>query len=370
MPNEEPFLRRKQLCGFVGRGDESQQLRNFLQAEHLFLVVHGAGGVGKTRFIVEASALIAEEGEWQVLWANVATMTASATWFDGIVPERPTLLLLDEPDDTQLLKILIEQLSGRVGRASKWKVAVSVRSPKDPVLKFLESSRISPRVQKLEILPLPEQDAESMCKDLLNDGAFANMSDEQRGDAARVIAKRVSRFPVWLTLAVHVLETRRNLSDIPATGQDLADLYLTEITERQKDVPAAEVLQLLRWVALLGTIDRTNDTTVQLIGNGANIDSVAEVRQRLTKLVERRALLERGAKKRLVEVKPDVLRDHILLKWLSLDTGYGDHPIVPSPAASDLVSRVCSEINEDNYSALGRADLNVTGKNTAALEAR
>ena len=89
-----------------------KKLRNFLQSEHLFLVVHGAGGVGKTRFVVEAGALIAGEGQWQVLWANVETMTASAIWFDGVVPERPTLLLVGGCPETEVRRWPLEVPSG------------------------------------------------------------------------------------------------------------------------------------------------------------------------------------------------------------------------------------------------------------------
>ena len=131
-------------------------MRSFLASSHLFLVVHGAGGVGKTRAVIEAGERIAAEGAWQVLWANVASMEASGAWFEAIVPERPTLLIVDEPKDEQVLRVLAEQLGTKSGRASQWKIVITVRSPKDPVLKFLFGTRRKSHVDQLCVAALPQ----------------------------------------------------------------------------------------------------------------------------------------------------------------------------------------------------------------------
>ena len=233
--------------------------------------------MGKTRLLVEAGELIASEGVWQVLWANVASMGATSAWFGAIVPERPTLLLVDEPPDEQLLQQLSEQLGGRLGRAAMWKVAVAVRSPKDPVLRFLRGPRMKPRVREIVIAALPHVAAEAMCTDLLGSGALATMPDDQRRDAAHELARRFARHPVWLTLAVHVLESRGDLSEVPATAEALADSYLDEIVGSQQESPAEQVLALLRWVALLGTVNRTDDASVKLIGDGSAVGDPTQV---------------------------------------------------------------------------------------------
>ena len=54
LPFEEPFLQRSALAAFFGRENEIAQVRDFLLSDKLFLVVHGAGGMGKTRLLVEA----------------------------------------------------------------------------------------------------------------------------------------------------------------------------------------------------------------------------------------------------------------------------------------------------------------------------
>ena len=253
----------------------------------------------------------AGDGEWQVLWANVESMVATGAWFEAIVPERATLLLVDEPADEGLLRQLAEQLGGRVGRAAKWKVVVAVRSPKDPVLRSLRLARMKQRVQELTIFPLPSADAEEMCFELLKTGKRAHLPDEAKREAARQLSQRFARYPVWLTLAIQHLEDHGDLKQVPADAEALADEYLLEIERSQSEVASESVRAMLRWVALIGTVNRQDDATVKLVGERCSVASVVDVRERFASLVHRRALAERGAHNRFIELKPDVLRDHV-----------------------------------------------------------
>lgn len=355
LPDQEPFLRRDELGPFCGRTAEKKAIREFLASDRLFLVIHGAGGTGKTRLLVEAGDEISGDGEWQVLWANVESMAATGAWFEAVVPERATLLLVDEPASETLLQQLAEQLGGRVGRAAKWKVAVSVRSPKDPVLRFLRGARLKPRVEELALASLPSDDAEAMCFELLKTGKLSGLPENDRREAARQLSTRFARFPVWLTLAVQHLEDHGNLKQIPADAESLADEYLREVEQSQSEVPKEAVRNLLRWVALVGTVNREDEATIKLIGERSESPSVVAVRERLASLVRRRALSERGARNRFVELKPDVLRDHVLLRWLAKDIG-GQHPQV-SPDAQELLETVREAASKGNLSGLGRAIL-------------
>ncbi len=357
LPGQEPFLRRDELGPFCGRVAEIQCVHDFLASQQHFLVVHGAGGLGKTRLLLEAGESIAvEEEHWQVLWAQVASMAATAAWFDAVVPERPTVLLVDEPSDETVLQQLAEQLGGRVGRTARWKVVVAVRSPKDPVLRFLRGARMKARVQELPLLALPSTDAEAMCFELLKTGKLGGLSEEARREAAHQLSKRFSRYPVWLTLAVQHLEDRGDLKQIPADAEALADEYLFEIERNQSEIPPETVRSLMRWVALVGTVNRKDDETIKLIGDGSGLGSILEVRERLESLVRRRALLERGARNRFIELKPDVLRDHVLLRWLTTNVG-GAHPVVASADATELLDVVQKAALAGTLSGLGRAIL-------------
>ena len=340
LPAQEPFLRRDDLGPFCGRQNELTMIREFLASKELFLVVHGSGGVGKTRLLVEAGHANAVDGAWQVLWANVISMASSSAWFEGIVPERPTLLLIDEPPNELILQQVAEQVGGKLGRAAHWKVVVAVRSPKDPVLRYLRGARMKQRVQELPVAALPATDAEAMCFQLLNTGKLGTLPEDELRKLAHSLSERFARQPVWLTLAVQHLEDHGHLKQVPADAEALADEYLAEVEGSQSDVLPNQVRSLLRWLALVGGVDRRSDAVVEMIGERSGVGGATEVRQRLASLIQRRALSERGAHNRLVELRPDVLRDHVLLRWLATDVG--ENQVTASKDAKALLDDVQS----------------------------
>ena len=353
LPQEEPFLRRNTLGTFVGRDAEIKHAQEFLNAEHSFLVVYGPGGIGKTRTVLEAGERAAD-GDWVVRWANVASMEASESWFEGIVPERRTLLIVDEPKDERVLQVLSEQMRSRTGRISQWKVAITVRSPNDPVLKFLSDPRMKHQVDRFCMKPLRQEDAEKMCTKLIDAGSLAGASQDWRESTVKKLAICFDGYPVWLTLAVHLLETAGELTKVPETAEILAERYLSEVTKQQSDYSPKTLLALLRWVALVGTLNREDDTAIELVAERSAIETNTAARVALADLVRRRALAERGARNRFVEVKPDVLRDHLLLKWLSADIGHGRDPIQPSDAAEALAAELLQAALDRGFSAVER----------------
>lgn len=351
---QEPFLQRIDVGEIFGRADEVDKARTFLKSsDNQFLVIQGPGGIGKTRLLLEIGEAIASEGSWYVLWANVATMTATSTWFSGIVRERPTLLLVDEPDDDELLRVLLEQIGGS---ASKWKVVVTVRSSNDLVHRFLDGDRIKRRVQKLEIKALRDSDAVAMCESLLATGRLASRPEEERKRAAQDLSKRFARHPVWLTLAVQQLEERGDLTQIPVSANDLADRYLREIEKNQDGVAPELVRGLLRWVALLRTVNRENSESIEQIAKESGVGSNTKLLEHLHSLVKRRVLVRRGARDRLFELKPDVLRDHVLLRWLSTEVG-GVPPVIASDEAKRLIDSIRDPLEKGSLDRLGRSKL-------------
>lgn len=355
--DDAPFLLRGALTPYVGREAEQAEVDTFLSSDELFLVVHGAGGTGKSRFLLEVGERLADSGAWQILWANVATLSAGTSWFDAVVPERPTILLVDEPDTEQVLRLLSEQVGGRVGRTSKWKVIVAVRSPKDPVLHFLSGAKMTTRVRWLPLKELSKEAAKKMCRDLLSTGPLAAQAANWREHAIETLAERFARQPIWLTLAVHLLEAYGEIDRIPKTASELAELYLSEVVEQARAGDPDTIRSCLRWVALIGTVNRESDGIIQLIADQTGIKDPTALRGLLARLVERRALIQRGARDRLVELKPDVLRDHILTTWLVVHVGYGATPYQPSADVAALLAPITNAIEQGGLSDVGRAIL-------------
>jgi hypothetical protein len=359
--DEEPFLPRAAETAFVGRDAELRSMKEFLNGSKSFLLVNGSGGIGKTRLLIEVGEDIESEGEWQVLWANVASLSVSGSWFEAIVPERKTLLLVDEPDDPKLLQVLAEQLGPRVGRLATWKIFVAVRSPKDPVLRYFHGPRRASQVQELRLGDLASTASVDMCRGLLEGKVPAEALDA----ASKAIAKQFSGHPIWITLAVHLVESFGDWQKLPTTSQELAREYIKEVVEKQDTFPPQDVERVLRWLALAGNINRESLGTMDLLAERAGVDDGAKLGAIVNRLIERRALVERGAHKRIVEVKPDVIRDRILIDWLTAEVGGDSNPRMPTKAARDLANAAIDAFIADKFAfpdritltALARAEL-------------
>jgi len=301
---------------YQDREKELEQYKNFLLNDSKkILVIHGAGGIGKTRFLLEGAKTQALPDGWQVLWANVASMMTNTSWFMGLIPELPTLLLIDDPDDVEVLKMLVEQISG--GRAKTWKVAIAVRSPNDPVLKYLQEKRTSQIVEELPLEPLKESAAIAFCQELLKFGVLQAQTADWQKESATWIAQHYDRYPLWMAIAVKLLESKSNLETMPQEADGLASEYLEEILTQQQNIPREQVLNLLRWTALFNTVNREDTAVIDWIRAKIGCRNPTELQRYFDSLITRKVIFERGAGNRLLKIKPDVLADYILRNWLT-----------------------------------------------------
>jgi hypothetical protein len=340
---DAPFLPRAVSRSVVGREVELGTATEFLDLEESFLLLSGAGGVGKTRFLAEFGERTASTGDWDVYWANIETMIEAGRWFDAIVPERPTLILVDEPDDERLLKQLAEQTAQHSGRAGHWKIAVAVRTPKDPVVRFMTGAQMKRRVRTIELPSLAEKDAAGLAEDLIASGPLGEEPEEWRQQSAKQIARSFDRHPIWMALAVHLLEQDGDLSKLPTTAEDLARSYVREIAEQASETDPKVVRDLLRWIALFRVFNRRDAALLSEVTRRLQMSEETLLAE-LARLVKRKAMRQRGAYDRLVEVKPDVIRDYILREWLVIDTGFGPTPYQRSKAASDLADELLDSL--------------------------
>lgn len=342
----DPFAPQEGLSPFVGRQEVFAGIRNFLRSDMRFLAIHGPGGIGKSRLLVEAGQEFAGEGEWRVLWGLLNSMEQSSEWFQYIVPERPTLLLLDEPEDERLLRILDEQLGNRLGRATRWKAVIAVRSNKDPILRHLRQLFQPPIGDLIELSPLAGGDPEVMCLARLAQGPLMNQPEEWREQAARQLARHYRGYPLWLNLAISVLERDGDLARIVTEEEQLAEQYLEEILGPSGTPDHATTLALLRWLALIGPVNRDDNEGLENLAKQTGSSSSSKLREVIKRLVDRRILSPHGAYDRLVEIRPDSIRDHLLIRWLLVDRGYGRQPFEPSADAQKLVQDLVDAIRE------------------------
>lgn len=323
----------------VGREDDLAFVEGFLSSSKRILLLHGPGGVGKTRLLIDGCAQVALKQNVTPLWANVRVLTASLP-LAGLVAERPTLVLADEPDKSEQIDALLGLLLGGQ-RTRSWKAIISVRSPKDPVLQRLRRVELKQLVDERELKRLASEPATQMASKLLKDKKFSDGQVEGHPDTAKTLAKIADRFPIWIAFAARELMRSGSIETLPKTTAELADQYIREILEESRERERDEVL--LRWAALLAPLNVEDATALDLIVEYGRRHlnkpawSSSDVRKGLDALVRRKVLFRRGAWDRLHELKPDVLRDRLLDCWLIEAQG---PDLGPSTDASMLLARV------------------------------
>jgi len=302
---------------YLGRKSELEALDKFLKSnDKQVLPIHGPGGVGKTRFALEASIDANEREDWDVYWANVETMALSSSWFQTIIPSRKTLLVIDEPDDANSIKALLEQIS--LAKMSNWKVLVVTRSPKDPVLNVLRNPRSKILETEMVLAPLSGNDIEEVAYNLLSKcEELKNVREDDLRNWAKIIGKISNGFPIWATVAVFLMEKGKSINDLPNDDYRLATLYVDEIL---KYVPLElngdklafrEFLQLLSLFQPINT--ETDRDLLDYIAQRINLRRNEYIHKLFSNLIDRNVCKKRG---RLVEIKPDVIRDHVIYDWL------------------------------------------------------
>ena len=255
----------------------------------------------------------------------------------GLITERPTLLLIDEPDDKTVLKTLVEQISG--GRARTWKVAIAVRSPNDLVLNYLKGTRMRQIVEELPLAPLEESAAVAFCQELLEFGSLQAKTADWKKQAATWIAQHYD-YPIWMAIAIKLLESKGNLQTMPQEIEGLASDYLGEIIKQQQSLHPEQILNLLRWTALIDTVNREDTAVIEWIRVKIGCRNSTELQQYFDSLISRQVIFVRGARNRRLKIKPDVLADYILRNWLT----YSNLSRVDLEASSEALE-IVEEIN-------------------------
>ncbi|MBL8624671.1 MAG: hypothetical protein JNK64_25410 [Myxococcales bacterium] len=344
--HREALIRREVLersydIPLEGREAEMATVRDFVQnSAHHVLLVEGEGGVGKTRLQYEAAAALADEGIVETVYCGTAHLAASPSWYLGIVPESTALVLIDDPTDAEFIKRFVGEFGDRTRH---WKAIITVRSQRDPVIAPLKDPRDRLLAPTLVLTPLPEAPAVRLASELLRPLAIA---DDQRARAERWLATVCGRFPIWMTVAAKLLESRDDLRELPADGFKIAKEYVAEIVHHTPPEIATPVqaLEALRWIALVQPLNRLSDDALERFASAAGLSSAAQAVAIIDDFARRRAVTLFGVNKRMVEVRPDVLRDHLLIEWLTADDAGGGRR--PSPAARTVADQLAADALE------------------------
>jgi len=313
---DEIFLQRDTLAEYVGQNSALEEIDKFIESDQKIALITGPGGIGKTRFLLEVGFRIIDRYHYQALWANNESLSTSTNWFSAVSQNKPTLLIVDEPDNEDVLKLLLEQIGNKGSRTEKWRIAICARSPKDPVIRYLESPRITKHVWPIVLRPLTSDNAENLSGMLIEAGDLSSESESFKKSAASFISKNFEGFPIWINLAVSILEKHKNLSKVPENAAGLCDYYLNEIFSEQDSYDQGDIKNTISIISLLYAFNKTDVTHLERIQQELSFNDLDKLESMLADLVKRKVLVERGAYSRFLLVKPDVIRDHLVRQWL------------------------------------------------------
>lgn len=289
----------------IGRKSEIDLVMRFAcSGDKRVLPVVGPGGIGKSRLLYECLVSLADRG-WRVLWALPGSMAKSSQWFRLLNGNQQTCVAIDDPDDPGLLRSVIEQLAAVERR--NWRVVISYRAEKaESLRRYRNHTNLH---ESIELGPLDEPGS----KELVN----AYLEGQAPPPWLHLVYKFTNGYPGWLCL-IAALKKEGKLVDLPETADGIAEIYFDSCLSILSESQRIQGLELLRWLALWGTLKMDDDASKQaefsfLETHGIPIRTAREL---LTLLVNTGLVRNWGMRKRLYAVKPLIVRHQILSRWL------------------------------------------------------
>lgn len=327
---------------YIGRDADLNAFRKFvIDAGKSLLVVTGPGGVGKSRFLIECAKVAATENQLSVYWANTETMESSPHWTAGIPTGKNVALFIDEPSSPQTIRVLLEQIQTKGSAFSQWKIVISVRSQNSQMIEALSSKKEEQLREKLELNRLSEGDLTSVAEALLSASPVAKTIGTRMKEISTAVGKASQGFPIWTVVAARLIQDKGSFADLPKDQWDIAKAHVTQAVA---SIPATvcdskQANTILNWIALLGEIHTEDQKVIDFLKSEIGETEAHKVIEILNALADRKVLQEIG---RLRRIKPDVIRDHLLLSLLvSERTGNA----VASAYSKDLCKRTLKESN-------------------------
>ncbi len=327
---------------FIGRQKDFEKVEKFIGSDNKYILpIHGSGGVGKTRFIFEASKKNLENQWGDVYWVNIEEMESSNNWSNTLVPGRKTLLILDEPTEPNLLISLFERISLQSINTTCWKAIIITRTPKDPVINILRDAKHTIIAPEIIIEPLIQEKADTLIDRLINIFNLENIQSENMKRLKSFISKQCKNYPIWIIFIMYLLKEKRNNFDPPKDEWGLAKLYLNEVLQYfpEKYCSKPQFNKIIQWLALYQPLNVEDVNLLRFIKEDTKMMTEKNVLSSLDNLLQRGFINKRG---RLLEINPDVIRDYILRNWLLQDK-FNSNKFEPSSECDKIVDFLLSE---------------------------
>lgn len=313
----EAFIKRETARDIVGFGwnlpiigrdaGVAEVIASFKSNECRLMPVAGPGGIGKTRFLAEVARQALASGA-----IDTAHYVSSTSELQDICLALPqpgkSLLIVDELLDAAMVRQLADKLSepechciALIGIRS------ADRSLIEAVTRGTRNRFIAPLYQ---LQSLSSSDASELAKK-----ALEYTDGEAPEQAVAWIVRMSQGVPVWLMLAAKLINEGADVRDLPKDRWRLAARYIDEaLPSEQND--RLRLLQALRWLALLHPYSREAQPLVTFMCDRLSL-TIEQLDAAIEELGQRRLVIAYGINNRRAEVRPAILRDSIIVSWLS-----------------------------------------------------
>ncbi len=283
-------------------------------------VVWGPGGVGKTRYLLECGLQAQTSWPGNVYWANTAALESTKNFLGGVLADTANLIFIDEPSDPKFINVLLEQLSNPESRISKWKICIALRSQKDTMHAAVFQRQYRNLLVEKNLQELSDTQIEQIVAECAQ---VSGMNSEQMHAITQRIVNLSNGFPIWVHVALKMIEDGFDPNRIPEDRYNVAREYIEQLVN---NVPGqlcepSQMSVLVKWLGLFRDLNTSDDDAMRFLNLELSLDRTKSISDLIDYLLTKRFISKFG---RLVKIKPDVIRDHVIFHALGKPSNQPD----------------------------------------------
>ena len=322
---------------FVGRKQELERIKAFIDGSEPLLILEAPGGSGKSRLLLEAATAASQRAGTPRIYFADPSASWSASDINLLPADSTAIVVFDDghrrPDLDRIVAACRQH-----NEAIRY--VVSCRPSAIPIVKPLVSSLITADGPvELKLPSLPRQEARRLAGHYLGD-SLHHLADR--------LVKVADRNPLVVCVGARCIAEQRVLPEVlERTPEAFRRIVLDRLLDDQilKDMDAPANRRILEVLSAIGPVITEKDQLVRQLANISNLHE-HEVR-RLLAILERAGFLSRRG--RLVRISPDVLADHLLymaaVDDLGMPTGFVDQVVEVFPSSLENILANAAELD-------------------------
>ncbi len=296
-----------------GRENEIAQFQTFVQdRDKRLLIVHGSGGIGKTKLAIEF-ARIAEQkhSDYEPLFVQMAGENLENA-LEDIPPNRKYLFFVDDAhefmDDFRGIKLVLNN----EGYSESKAVVLTRKLFKESVKREFLSVLPDENVDEFEVMKLSLVKTEEFIQTYTNE-------PKPVGTHLTRLAVLGRDTPLIAVMVIDLFNKGTDLSHLTknVSAETVFESYLEDIFNEQPPKSAEQHRKLLNWLSAIGPIDAEDSQICEKLANILDLKSF-EIEQSRDNLLNYGLLIQVGRKQRIF---PDSLSDYILRTSCFLSDG-------------------------------------------------